>query len=75
MSLLGNKAMFGTVNAHRGYFETGIADFAKAEATWPGWLSRLLTHPIRGLDNYKELFSALSEARDAIKVYMIVSKE
>jgi len=72
--VLGNKVMFGTVNAHRGYFEIGVADFAKAEAIWPGWLSKLLTHPIRGLDNYKELFSALSEARDAIKVYMIVSE-
>jgi len=73
--VLGNKVMFGTVNAHRGYFETGIADFAKAEATWPGWLSKLLTHPIRGLENYKDLLRTLSEARDAIKVYMIVNEE
>ena len=66
---------FGTVNAHRGYFEIGIADFAKAEATWPGWLSKLLTHPIRGLENYKELFRTLFEAKGTIKVYMIVSEE
>jgi hypothetical protein len=33
-----------------------------------------LTHPIRGLDSYEELFRALSEARDVIKVYMIVSE-
>jgi hypothetical protein len=67
--------MFGTVNAHRGYFEIGIADFAKAKATWPGWLSRLLTQPVRGLDNYEELFRMLSEAKKTIKIYMIVSEE
>jgi hypothetical protein len=55
--------------------EIGIADFAKAEATWPGWLSKLLTHPIRGLENYEELFRTLSEAKDAIKVYMIFSEK
>jgi threonine dehydrogenase-like Zn-dependent dehydrogenase len=73
--VLGNKVMFGTVNAHRGYFERGIADFARAKVTWPGWLPRLLTHPIRGLENYEEMFHALSEVEDAIKVYVIVSEE
>lgn len=73
--VLGNKVMFGTVNAHRGYFETGIADFAKAEVTWPGWLSQLLTHPVRGLENYEQLFRMLFEAKDAIKIYVIVGED
>lgn len=73
--VLGNKVMFGTVNAHRGYFETGVADFAQAEAAWPGWLSRLLTHPIQGLDNYAEMFRTLLETKEAIKVHVIVSEE
>jgi len=73
--VLGNKVMFGTVNAHRGYFEHGVSDFARAEVTWPGWLSRLLTHPIRGLENYEEMFYALAEAQDAIKVYVVISEE
>ena len=73
--VLGNKVMFGTVNAHRGYFESGLADFAGAEATWPGWLSKLLTHPIQGLDHYSDLLRALHEAGDAIKVYLTVSEE
>lgn len=73
--VLGNKVMFGTVNAHRGYFESGVSDFAEAEVTWPGWLTRLLTHPIRGLINYEEMFRALAEAQDAIKIYVIVSEE
>ncbi len=41
-----DKVMFGTVNAHRGYFETGVADFTQAEAAYPGWLSKLLSHPV-----------------------------
>jgi len=73
--VLGNKVMFGTVNAYRAYFEAGVADFAKAEATWPGWLSKLLTHPIRGLDNYAEMFRTLLEAEGEIKVYVIADEE
>lgn len=70
--VLGNKVMFGTVNANRSHFEAGIADFARAEATWPGWLSKLLTHPIQGLESYQELFRILLEAKDAIKAYVMV---
>ena len=73
--VLGNKVVFGTVNAHRAHFESGLADFARAEATWPGWLSKLLTHPIRGLDNYSDLLRALHEAGDAIKVYLFVCEQ
>lgn len=68
--VLGNKVMFGTVNAHRGYFEMGIADFATSELTYPGWLERLLTHPVEGLDNYKEVFRILFEDKEAIKAYL-----
>lgn len=73
--VLGNKVMFGTVNAHRGYFEMGIADFAQAELSYPGWLSKLLTHPVKGLDNYKELLRILMEDKEAIKAYMIISED
>ena len=67
--------MLGTVGAHRRHFEAAIADFARAEITWPGWLERLLTHPVRGLENYRDLFGHLFVAGDAIKVYMIVHQE
>ena len=46
--VLGNKVMVGTVNANREYFEAGVQDMALAEAQYRGWLSRLLTHPVRG---------------------------
>ncbi|HJU54439.1 MAG TPA: glucose 1-dehydrogenase [Pyrinomonadaceae bacterium] len=67
--VLGNKVMVGTVNANREYFETGVKDMAEAEAEYTGWLARLLTHPVKGLDNYQELFDKLTNAKGAIKVF------
>jgi threonine dehydrogenase-like Zn-dependent dehydrogenase len=71
--VLGNKVMVGTVNANREYFELGVKDMAQAEAQYPGWLSLLLTHPVKGLDNYRELFETLTEAKGAIKIYCEVA--
>jgi len=71
--VLGNKVMVGTVNANREYFELGVRDLAQAEAEYPGWLSRLLTHPVKGLENYAELFETLTTAKGAIKVFCEVA--
>ena len=67
--VLGNKVMVGTVNASRENFESGVADMAQAEAEYPGWLARLLTHRVRGLDNYRQLFDYLQNPNGAIKIY------
>jgi hypothetical protein len=71
--VLGNKVMVGTVNANREYFEMGVGDMAQAEAEYPGWLSKLLTHPVKGLNNYQELFKNLTSPNGAIKVYCEVA--
>src|SRR5437867_61798 len=71
--VLGNKVMFGTVNANREYFEIGVRDLAQAEAEYPGWLRRLLTHRVLGLENYKELFDNLLNPNGAIKVFCEVA--
>jgi threonine dehydrogenase-like Zn-dependent dehydrogenase len=71
--VLGNKVVVGTVNANREYFETGVRDLAQAELTWPGWLPKLLTHPVEGLDRYGEMMNLLTGARDAIKVFVKVA--
>ncbi|MBA3496068.1 MAG: glucose dehydrogenase, partial [Gemmatimonadales bacterium] len=73
--VLGNKVMVGTVNANREYFELGVKDMALAEAQYPGWLERLLTHPVRGLENWKMLLETLTTARGAIKVFCIVADD
>lgn len=57
--VLGNKVMFGTVNANREHFEAGVRDLAITQAQHPGWLSRLLTHPVRGLDRFAEALGNL----------------
>jgi threonine dehydrogenase-like Zn-dependent dehydrogenase len=72
--VLGNKVMVGTVNANREYFEMGVRDMAQAEAEYPGWLKRLLTHPVKGLENFRELFDKLVNARGAIKVFCEVGE-
>jgi threonine dehydrogenase-like Zn-dependent dehydrogenase len=71
--VLGNKVMVGTVNANREYFEMGVKDLAQADAQFPGWLPRLLTHPVKGLENYRELIDTLTTAKSAIKVFCDVS--
>jgi threonine dehydrogenase-like Zn-dependent dehydrogenase len=71
--VLGNKVMVGTVNASPNDFRTGVDDLIKAEALFPGWLNKLLTTPIDGLENYDEMIRALTEELDAIKVYVEVA--
>src|SRR6476660_357744 len=71
--VLGNKVMVGTVNANREYFEMGVGDMAQAEAEYPGWLSKLLTDPVKGLENYQELFQKLTSPNGAIKVFCEVA--
>ena len=72
--VLGNKVMVGTVNANREYFEMGVKDLAHAEAQYPGWLARLLTHPVKGLENWQQLLDTLTNAKGAIKVYCEVAE-
>ena len=73
--VLGNKIMVGTVNANREYFEAGVYDLSRAELEFPGWLSKLLTHPVDGLDNFEEMMRLLTTEKNAIKVFVNVSKE
>jgi hypothetical protein len=45
---------------------------AIAQAEFPGWLERLLTHPVQGLESWREAFAHLG-APGAIKVFVEVS--
>lgn len=71
--VLGNKVVVGTVNANREYFEMGVKDISHAEHEWPGWISNFLTHPVKGLESYKELMDTLTNAKGAIKVFCEVA--
>jgi glucose 1-dehydrogenase len=67
--VLGNKVMVGTVNANREYFESGVQDMSAAVLEYGDWLSKLLTHPVEGLENYQQLFELLTDGNDVIKAY------
>ena len=67
--VLGNKVMVGSVNAGRDNFEMGVRDMAQAELEYPGWLRQLLTDPVHGLENFRELFERLHSPNGAIKIF------
>lgn len=66
--------MVGSVNANREYFELGVRDMSQAELEYPGWLDKLLTDPVKGLDNYQELFKKLTSPNGASKVFCQVAE-
>ncbi len=68
-----NHVAFASVNANREYFETGVKDLSTAERQYPGCLKKLLTHPVKGLENYTEVIRLLTDAKGAIKVYCEVA--
>ena len=67
--VLGNKVVLGTVNASRDDFVRGATDMLRAEETYPGWLTGLLTTPVDGLADVAAVLAAL-EAADTIKAYV-----
>jgi threonine dehydrogenase-like Zn-dependent dehydrogenase len=73
--VLGNKLLVGSVNANRRHFEKGIKDLALGEVTYPGVIQRILTNPVQGLDNYREMMRLLMQERNALKVYVEVAAE
>mgnify|MGYP006201406039 CR=1 FL=1 len=72
--VLGNKLLVGSVNANFRHFESGIRDLALGEATWPGVLQKILTNPVAGLDNYREMMRLLVEDKQALKVFVEVAQ-
>lgn len=72
--VLGNKVAVGSVNASIEDFRRGVADLSQAELQYPGWLRKLLTHPVKGLENFQQLMETLTMARGAIKVYCQVAE-
>lgn len=71
--VLQNKALVGTVNAAPEDFDAGVADLLLAERRQPGWLGRLKTTPIDGLDDPAAMLRALGEDETAIKAFVRVS--
>jgi glucose 1-dehydrogenase len=67
--VLGNRVAFGSVNANRRYFETGVEHFRQAEQQWPGIFERLLTRRVP-FDDFK---SALDRRPEDIKTLLTIA--
>ena len=48
--VLGNRVMFGSVNANKTYFSRGAADLVKTEKRWPGLLEAMITRRMKPSD-------------------------
>ena len=70
--VLGNKLLVSSVNGNHRHFEMGIQSLSVAEHTYPGVTSRILTHPVAGLERYAEMMKLL-EDKDALKVYVDIA--
>jgi len=70
--VLGNKLLVGSVNGNRRHFELGIQALAHGELTYPGVTPRILTHPVAGLDNYRQMMGLLEEKK-ALKVFVNIA--
>ena len=73
--VLGNKVVLGSVNANRLDYETAVRDLAVAEARFPGWLPRLITHRVEGLENYRQALEILTGNPRPIKIVIEIAQE
>jgi glucose 1-dehydrogenase len=64
--VLGNRLIFGTVNAGRVHFEMGRRDLEAVEELLPGWLARLVTRRIP----FTDAPQALHRTADDIKTVL-----
>jgi threonine dehydrogenase-like Zn-dependent dehydrogenase len=64
--VLGNRLVFGTVNASRTHFEMGRRDLEAIEELLPGWLARMITRRIP----FTDASQALQRAPDDIKTVL-----
>ena len=71
--VLGNKLLVSSVNGNSRHFELGIQALSHGELTYPGVTERILTHPVAGLENYKEMMRLLVEDKEALKVFVDVA--
>jgi len=68
--VLGNRTVFGSVNANRRYFEMGVRHFQEAAQRWPGVFEKLITRRVPFAD-YR---AALDRRPEDIKTLLTVAK-
>ncbi|MHB1847211.1 MAG: glucose 1-dehydrogenase [Deltaproteobacteria bacterium] len=53
--VMGNRVVFGTVNANQVDYQAGVGHLAEAAKRWPGWLESLVTRKVP-LERVREAF-------------------
>jgi threonine dehydrogenase-like Zn-dependent dehydrogenase len=69
--VLSNKVVFGTVNANRRHFESGVSHLQEIESRWPGLLSRMITRRLP----LKDFARALERSPGHIKSIVEIAVE
>jgi glucose 1-dehydrogenase len=69
--VLGNRVVFGSVNANRRYFEMGVQHFQQAEQRWPGIFERLITRRVP----FDDFAAALDRRPEDIKTLLTIAAE
>ncbi len=67
--VLGNRVVFGSVNANRRYFEMGVQHFQQADQRWPGIFTRLITRRVP----FSDFKSALDRRPEDIKTLLTIA--
>lgn len=73
--VLGNKIMFGTVNASYHHFSLSVRDIGYGMQIFTGWMEKMITHEIKGLENYEQAMYLLnnSSKEKALKIVIKVA--
>ena len=64
--MLGNRVTVGRVNANHEYSEAGVKALS---LEYSDRVSRLLTYPIKGSENFSVLFEKLNNENDMIEIF------
>ncbi len=74
--VLGNKVMFGTVNASYLHFMLAVRDIGHGMNMYTGWMEKFITHQIDGLHNYERALYLLDNSKEekALKIILKVAE-
>lgn len=67
--VIGNRVVFGSVNANRRYFEMGVRHFQEGQSRWPGIFERLITRRVA----FNDFRSALDRRPTDIKTLLTIA--
>lgn len=66
--VLGNKVIFGSVNANLKYFKIGVAHFREFETKWPGLMEKIITRRVPFMDFAKGLKREKEDIKTVIEI-------